>query len=537
MIPCNKFDSMRNLLFILLIISSIATKAQWPVVYGQEYYWAYPNHTRETYDKGFIVTFDYQHNPGMAYNSALLKVDINGNLLWKKVLANQSKYMQIRGLDVDHDGGVIISGRTCINNDLPDAFVMKLNACMQPEWCNIYNTPSLEDLAGEIIFLPFEDTYILSLTNSDSEERVQLMKIDSSGHTLWRNVYANNPDYISELPIGLEYSALDTSVILSAFVYAYEDSSGMYCAQPYWSKINTYGDFLWELYHIPDTSFTYGIARRRPLLTNNGNIIAPAVTSYNSHLVSIGKYGNYEWIRTLYQPDTAIAIVVNSASILNDNVYLGVQYFNNGFDPIGKGALQKNDTLGNFIGEVVLPVDFTSTIFDICNSFDNKLLITAGHDMSLEDFMLIKYNENLESDSVYTYPYIYDSLCPWGITSGSIEMACDVITGIENEIKKGLSTLKLAPNPADEYTVVYLPETVATKETQGVFNVTTYRSDYVKNLSMDIYDIYGHQVYSSPWPDQIKEKVLNISDWKPGIYMIRIFNSEQIISTGKLLVK
>ena len=155
---------------------------------------------------------------------------------------------------------------------------------------------------------------------------------------------------------------------------------------------------------------------------------------------------------------------------------------------------------------------------------------------SIIDFMLIKYNENLEYDSVYSYPYDYDSLCPGGITSGSIEMVCDIITVSGNVVNEGLSTLKIAPNPADEYTVVYLPETIETNEIDGVFKVTTYRSNYVKNLSMDIHDIHGHQIYSSPWPDQIKEKALYISDWKPGIYMIRIFNSEQVISTGKLVV-
>lgn len=520
-----------------MIFSSYITNAQWPVVYGQEYYWSNPNHTRETYDKGFIVTFDYQTNPGMAYNSALLKVDINGNLLWKKVMGNQSKNMQIRGISVVNDGGIIISGRTWLYNDDQDPFIMKLNACMEPEWCNIYSTPGLEDFADQIIYLNEENVFITSFLNNSSNERIHLLKIDSTGVTIWKNVYANNPDYISEMSEELAYSAIDTSLVLSGFVYAYEDSSGMYCAQPYWSKINTNGEFKWELYHIPDSSFTYGIARRKPLVSGNGKITAPAITTYHGHLAYIDKDGNYQWIKTLYQPDTAITMCVNSACILNDKIYLGVQYFKTGFDALGKGVLQKNDTLGNFIDEVILPVDFTAVIYDICTTNDSKLLISASHNLNAMDFMLIKYNENLEYDSIYTYPYIYDSLCYGGITSGSIEMACDAITGITNEISKGLPALKLAPNPADEYTVVYLPETIATNNTQGIFDVTTYRSDYVKNLSMDVFDINGRLIYSNPWPEDKKEWVLNTTGWKSGLYMIRIFNNERIISTGKLMIR
>lgn len=530
---------MRNLLLLIFSIISVTANAQWPV-YGQEYYWAYPNHTREMYDKGFIVTFDFEQTPGLAYNSALLKVDINGNLLWKKVMANQSKYIQIRGICAQKDGGIVISGRTCLYDDYQDPFIMKLNACMETEWCNIYNTPGREDLADEIIFLPTENSCMVSLGDAtdNTEGRVQLMKIDSTGKTIWRNIYANNPDLMGALPTCMDYSAKDTSAVLSAVIWAYEDSSGMYCLQPYWSKINARGDFKWERYHIPDSSFTYGIERRRPLFTNAGNIIAPVSSYYHSHLVNMDKEGNFKWINTLYQPDTAITSCINSASILHNYIYLGVQYFKTGYDDgIGKGVLQKNDTLGNLIREAVIPVDFTTIISDICATSDNKLMITAVNDLDLLEFMLIKYNENLEYDSINTQPITYDSLCPGGITSGTIEMSCNVITGLGSQSNKGLSTLMLAPNPADEFTIVYLPETIAANETQGMFNVTTFRSEYVKGLTMDVYDINGRQVYISPWPDNTKEQVLSTSDWRPGIYLIRVYNHERVISTGKLMVK
>lgn len=531
---------MKSLLLVTIILLELNTAfAQWPV-YGTEYDWAYPNQIREVYDHGFIVSFDYKPN-GINYasNSGLLKVDVNGNLLWKKVLSNQNKFAGIKGIAVTPDNGLVISGWSCLLDEFADPFITKFNACMDVEWCNIYRTPGIEDLIDEIVYIPYENTYLVNMFKYDynnPHERIYLMKLDSAGNVIWKNLYCTNTDYISELPLGLEFSQVDSSVILNGFVYAYEDSTGMYAAQPYWMKVNTNGEFIWEFYRIPDTSFTYGLSSRKPLFYSN-NILAPLTTSFNSRLIKISSTGHFLLLNTLYQPDSSITCTVNSSCKMGNNLYFGMQYFTTGFDGLGNGVLQKTDSIGNLITESVLPVDFTSVIFDICNTLDSKLLIGCIHDLYADDFMLMKFTEDLEYDSIYTTPMTYDSLCPGEITSGSITMACNEIVKVDFLEDHGISVLKLAPNPATGYTIIYLPETYATKSEQDIFNVTSYRSDYVRDLLLSVYDIHGALVYSKSWPDNTKEQVLQLSGWKPGMYLIRISNEESIISTGKLLVR
>ncbi|KAF0198833.1 MAG: hypothetical protein FD166_1085 [Bacteroidetes bacterium] len=525
----------------ILVLTGRIAYTQWPV-YGTVYEWAYPSEIKEIYDNGFILAFDFQQYDGSASNSALLKVDVNGDLLWEKVMQNESRYLRIEGLTTTSNGGIVISGRTRLIDQTPDPFIMKLNSCMQVEWCNIYSTPGCYDNSGDIVYLKEEDSYITFFYNSDQpvHERTQIIKLDSSGNQIWCNNYMTNPGYIGESPMGLVLSEPDSSVLLNGFVYAPEDSSGWNVIQPYFLKVKQNGDFIWEFFNVPDTSFTYGLARKNPVVLSDGTIAAPAasIPQRTSRLIGLGSDGEFQWINTIHQPDSIISVTINSSDLLNSKIYLGTQNWITGFDALGYASVVKNDSLGNFIGEAILPVDFTSIIYDICATSDDKLMILATHDMNTVDFMLIKYNENMDYDSICTQNLTYDSLCPEGITSGTIEMGCDIITDISKQGEEHrIPELTIAPNPAVEYTIVYLPETIATNTRQGIFDVTSHRSDYVRNLTMQVYDIYGRQVISEPWPDMVKEKVINTSDLKAGIYLISIQKNDKSISSGKLMIR
>jgi hypothetical protein len=291
---------------------------------------------------------------------------------------------------------------------------------------------------------------------------------------------------------------------------------------------------------MPENTFSRGFTSEEPFLKNPNSMISGllSVAPGNNSQIAQFNYqnGEFEWIKTLHQPDTSNVCTLNSTAKLNDYIYCGVQYFETGYDPTGNASLQKNDTLGNFIEEVILPVNFTSVIEEICITSDEKLLISATHSLVQDDVMLIKYNQNLEYETINTSQILYDSLCPFTITSGTIELACSIITGLNSQSKKGRSTLKLSPNPATDYTIIYLPETIETASRQGILDVTTFSSDYVKNLFLEVINLNGQIIYSEPWIDNSKEQVLSVSGWKSGMYLIRIRDNNRILSSGKLLV-
>lgn len=524
--------------FLLIFITSVSVKSQ-VNIYGQEHFWASPYQLIETDDHGFVVVYEFQDYQGSPLNSAILKVDVNGNLLWKKLMGNDSKHLQLNGIAKSPDGGYVLSGWTCLIDDYSDPFILKVNSCFETEWCKIYKTNYIDDLAGEIVQIPGENAYITYFFyNQNVHERISIIKIDLEGNTIWKNNYSNNPIYISELALGLGYSEQDTSVLLRGIVYAYEDSSSMYALQPYWLKVDTDGFMQWEIFHIPDSSFTYGVSARKPIFLQDSNIILPATQIPSTgKLIKINSEGNFKWLKTLHHPDTVLAVDLNSTAILNNNIYVGAQYFVTGEEYVGYASIIKNDTSGNFISQCIIPTNFTSVIYSLLATSDSKLVISASHDYNDMDFMLIKYNEALEYDTINSQFYDYDSLCPYAITPDEIEMNCDIVTDVTDLETGNFSGIKFAPNPADLFTIITLPETITSEEPTGFFNVKSYRADYVKELKLAVYNINGRLVYASPWPDNTKEKVLFTSDWEIGMYLIKITKGEQLLLSGKLMVK
>jgi len=459
----------------------------------------------------------------------------------KNKLGNSSKHLELKGVAMDAENNIYISGGTAQFDQQRDPFIMKLNPCMEIEWCNIYRSPDLDDIANEIVYAPASNSLVVNFIYVQAFDNIRLMNIDSDGSIIWSNYYCSNPAYRGTTSIGIVHSPIDTSILLYGFTYAEIDTSLYFELEPYWLKVGYDGNAVWERYRLPDSIFKNGLTCEEPIFMNQQSIITGLLSSppeNNSQLVQINyQDGAFEWIKTLHQPDTTAVCVVNASQRLNSYVYTGVQYFETGNDPAGLGSLQKCDSLGNFLMETILPVNFTTVIEDICPTHDNKLMVSAIHSLDQEDVMLIKYTEDLVYDSLNTDQLIYDSLCPTTITSGTVELACNIITGFKNQSNRGITKLSIAPNPADDYAVIYLPETIETGTKKGVMDVTTYRSDYVRNLTIEVANINGQKIYSAPWPDNMKEQVINVSNWKPGLYLIQIKKENQIISTGKLLVQ
>lgn len=532
-----------KILFVCSAFSTFGLKdvssQDWIRVYGQNTYWAFPRQVKETYDKGFLIRYAFRKYETSYEQSAIFKTDINGYNLWEKTFGNYlNTFLRITGMSITPDGGVIICGITTVEDVYGDPFAMKLNACMQVDWCNIYSTPNLEDSGGDINYVAWDNSYVWELYNTaydEHEKREFVMKLDSMGNQLWYNLYSTNPVYDSESLFDLNLSYIDSSFVLNGFVYVYNGSSGWWELNPYWLKVADNGDFLWEKYGLENPDYGLGLSRYTTIL-NSGGIITVASDMPDSYHVLIDKDCNEVYSQILNRPDSIAGTTSNSIETYKDSLILNGRQFATGSEIPGGGVLQETDTLGNLIDEVKVPVNFAAIIYDIEVTFDQKILIATDHDLYNQDFMLIKYNENFEYDSIYTQPYTYDSLCPGGIASGNIDLGCSIITGIKEEKLEGHAKLTLAPNPTKDYVVVYLPETIAGNEKQGPFDVTTFRSEYVKNLKMEVFDLNGRQVTSAAWPDGIKEQILNTSAWRTGLYLIRISNPERTIATGKLLI-
>lgn len=537
-----KKKTMRNtLLIITFVLLHHKASSQWPKIYGQDYFRSYSMGVVETYDKGFLINYDFLKYINSEQNSGLLKLDINGEKLWKKELKANNKYIKVEGLALTKDNGIIISGRTTMLDVNTDPFVMKLNSCMEVEWCNIYHTPNLEDMADEIVYLPDENAFLMILNNHSysNQERVNVMKIDSIGNLIWNNVICtNNLNYIGAIGLGLDYNNLNSKIIVRGFVYVY-DSTGWYFLKPYYADINTNGNLNWEIYNYPDSTYTYGFSCNNTLFSNSE--IVGIVHNYNDRntaIVKIDFHGNFVSVNSLHKPDTVVSTQNYSSNIIDSSLYFGRQYFVEDYPNVAKGYayLQKTDNHGNFINEVKIR-DFTSVISGIGVTKDKKLAVAAWADELNSNFLFSKYNRDLEYDTLYNSPFIYDYDCSSSISSGFIEMNCNTIIKVEELERDKTRSLKIAPNPAKDYCIIYLPDTYSKVDVSAIFNVTTSYTDYVKDVTIEVWDINSKLVNQFNLPNGIKEQVIKTSNFKKGIYLVKAYNNSGVYLTGKFIVQ
>jgi hypothetical protein len=106
----------------------------------------------------------------------------------------------------------------------------------------------------------------------------------------------------------------------------------------------------------------------------------------------------------------------------------------------------------------------------------------------------MKFNSDLEYDSIYTRPYTYDSLCPGTIVSDTIQLDCDIVVNLDEPLLQPENNLLLFPNPASSRVSIKLPGNKMTVEKRHGFMITTIKP-LDEKLELQITNLAGRQVF------------------------------------------
>jgi len=103
----------------------------------------------ETYDGGYLIC-GFIRNIDYPYYGYIVKTDINGEKLWQKII-DGNKASMLYSSNKTADGGFIAGGTYNAKGTREDAYVIKFNACAEPEWCSVmpdeeHNGSSTTDL-------------------------------------------------------------------------------------------------------------------------------------------------------------------------------------------------------------------------------------------------------------------------------------------------------------------------------------------------------------------------------------------------------
>lgn len=538
------FYYVRNLillLFLLLIIEDLMAQA-WPKVYFPG---SFPYSVISTYDKGYIIGGGYYSQQGVPQAGIFFKTDINGQKLWHKSIGQSSQKTTVFGIHETVDQGMIIAGSTGITDSWGDPFVMKLNACMETEWCRIFDIGQNRfDLGRDVWQIP-GGFILLVYYGGDwlSNEHIHLFRLNTNGDLVWQQSYGSN----DSLMIGAEARELtltsDFHFILTGDCY-YPDSttSGTTYLHPLIIKVDSSGSMEWELpWGYGNSNVFHGMAER-------------TIEDNHHNLFTCGRHidtgGNPPGDRpTMLKTD-----LFGQALSFHDPIpgTLQANFFNINWmqdstieidggwsiltgtpGPIGVLKLDRN---GNILDSIQI-MQSEYCFMDALVDQDNKIFLVKPEPTgSFWNSYAWKLNSDLEYDTLYTHPFVYDSLCPHPIPSDTIPLDC-VIVGLDEPLKNPeTGRLKIWPNPTREMFHISIPDKLKTSDKSPFFNLTTVYHQW-RSALVEVRDLNGRLVWSKEVTPGERTLDVNVSAWPAGMYAVRLVYNGRTAAVAVVVVR
>jgi len=511
------------LIQLLVFILPMPLFAQdWPKTYTG----AYASWLTESYDHGYFIV-----GPKNTYKYGMIfKTDINGDPLWKKTIGDGYGHWFIASIEISHDGGFIISGSTKKYSSLGDPFIIKFNSCGEVEWCTVIKLSGTDDYSKCAKVTPTNEYVLLTIYSDPSPyHHTQLYKFDSTGALIWRQDYPVQGNAFGDTPRNLRIDS-STYIISGDCYYPDPGVPGGY-ERPYYICTDTAGNVNWRLVYGAVNGY-HGMAFYAPLKSTSGFFYD--ITLHSNYcdtpaLIKFTESGEESYYQDLY-PE-ACPGGASAMNWLDDTTFVALVggTVNGSF----KFKWIKIDTLGIAQYNRYYTENWMKGTQYSLISQDGKITSLSKQSSS---FHFYKLNSDLELDSIYTIPRIYDSLCPYQIVSDTVDPDCGLIVSIKNpEEYSELYQLKIYPNPANQKVIVEIPEFLKKQTGPAGFQATTVYHQW-GSATLEVYDLFGRKMLEREVIRAEKEVELDVSDWQAGMYVFRLLYQDNLVGSEKVIV-
>ena len=520
-----RVSSLLLITIIIMIANTVMGQSRWSKIYHDDIS-APKLNIIESYDHGYLISG--RNQPNYPRYNWLIKTDVNGSVLWEKTIGNGINTIILNGMGMNNESDLYLSGSTMILDPYNDPFIIKLNECGEKEWCKIFSSPGNPDYANSLCITPDGGcAVILTMTGeSGFVDRVCLVRFNKSGDFQWKQCYNSGAAMGNELCRDIILTP-DNGYLLTGFCYHSNPGDTLAWLSPYYIKTDSLGNFEWETISGQYPANVEGIGWTTTVSPDNNYYYSSISHYYRGSvgdapgLLKMDMLGN---VVDIYDIETPNEIgILFEAKFFTDSTLVASAAFGYEYSSYPKAVII--DTIGNILDDQFLLNNIYMA--KVRRTFDNKFLFyTQAYDEEEEQFdaYLFKLNQQLEDDTFYTYPFQYDTLCPYSIASDTIvQDNCDIIVGIgeeEEEMgrKGGKERMELYPNPA--------------------MNQINCRLSIVDcRYSIFILDMFGRKQEEIQIPKEQKEIQIDVSDYPQGIYIAVLRSEREMLDRKKFVVQ
>ncbi len=542
---------LRIFIIVFFFQSQVSFSQVWPKIFGTSSETYLQGGLCESYDKGYLIASQVDPGPSVPQMySWIIKTDINGVQLWTRTIFSANYQISFNGIDKTPDGGFVLTGVTTkLDPYNYDVVFMKFNACGGKEWCSIISTPGNDDYGLKIRSLSDGYISLVKYFQDWTTKRIWIFKLDNAGNILWEKLL-NESDSLIQNSEGRDLLITSSNQFIITGD-AYQGSPGQtYFLRPLIIKADSSGNDLWTL-SFGATSGFRGMGAQFPNENQTGFIYTTATHFRDSIpfggppcFLKISPSGQAMYYRDLILDSIILGsgTIIGGSSTLNlynDSLLISsVWQDRHGNQDIG---LLKSDTLGHVSKVKILFKNVFYSQFDASLITFNDKLLAGGHFYlpgNNTNIYLYKFNTNLEFDTIYTMPRIYDSLCPYPIVSDTVNLDdCGVISSIHDPLQEpDYYKLKIFPNPANSKITIELPQYLLKQSSSGSVQITTIYHQW-NFATLEIYDLFGKLMYSEEIPKKTEKIELDVSSWNSGMYLAREVFMNEVVGNVKFVVK
>jgi hypothetical protein len=513
------------------------TGQRWSTTFGTHNHYDGVYDLLEDYDKGYyMVGYDVISNTnGEGWN---IKTDINGELLWD-IKLNHPPVSEGVAVCQDSLGSKYIAGVDFSEINWP--FLLKLNSCGEKEWCTLYKDWGYGWGYPMDIILNTEGNIIV-LCRLESEEQINqifLLCYNTEGDLLWSKPYASKVDYpLMAFASGEKLYQIGEEYFISGnCYYPYPTNPNRAWLRPLFIGIDSQYNEKWVLpFGISDSIVGQAysaIPIGDSVLMGVGSKSLDYPNGYirNSLMMFINHEGQELGYKRIWGdsiiPGTMDNLMVEIETV-NDSLFMATAVIGplTIDNPFGEIVF---DTSGRIYNAAVRPN--TTGFSGLVKTFDDKYVIACAfweNDMNHTDIYMYKINANLEQDTLYTQPFVYDSLCPDSIISGDIDMTNCLLQVGTQEI----------PTPEDYIaSLETIPITAYPNPARETLMLEYKNSERYQDLHLVCYSSLGHKVIEETLLTGQQGSKIDVSNWNGGVYFAVVTSEGKIVGKVKFVVK